>query len=361
MDISRDDRYMRGKMKILLVSPLPPPVGGIATWTEKYKKYCDENNIDLSIVNIALNGERAKRINSNRNFKDEISRTFSVLSDFKKQIKFFSPDIVHINSACSNFGVFRDCLCTLVAYRRHIPVVLHCHCNIQSQIHNKLSVRVLKYMMDKADYVILLNKKSLQYAEKLTTTDMKIVPNFIEEEMISSSFTVREEIKEVIFVGHVQPAKGCREIIEAAEKLPQIHFSLVGPISSEIAAMNCCDNVSLVGAKVSHDIKGYLEQADVYLLPSYTEGFSISLTEAMAVGMPTIVTDVGANSDMVEKNGGIVIPVKSSEAIVTALKQISGKEIRKSMSTWNINKVKNNYLLNIVMEHLVNIYKEVLK
>ena len=75
-------------------------------------------------------------------------------------------------------------------------------------------------------------------------------------------------------------------------------------------------------------LQKYLDKADVFLFPSYTEGFSISLTEAMASGLPCIASDVGANQDMLENHGGILIKTKKiriswcSECIIAISKRI---------------------------------------
>jgi glycosyltransferase involved in cell wall biosynthesis len=345
-------------MRILLVSALPPPDGGIATWTIKYKDYCDKHGLFLSIVDTALNGNRAERINRGRNLKDEILRTYRIVHDFDNALKCDMPDIVHINSSCSRFGVFRDYLCALMAYKRNIPVIIHCHCNIQDQVLPGLGVRVLKQMLNLASAVLVLNQDSFKYAKELTESKIKIVPNFIEKNSISENHKIIDEIREVLFVGHVQQTKGCKEILAAAKQLPQIHFTLVGPINDDIASMKCPDNVALLGPQEHYTVKTYLEQADVYLFPSYTEGFSLSLIEAMASGLPCIATAVGSNKDMLEDKGGIIIPVKDSNAIVEAIQKINSPNMRKEMSVWNINKVKNSYLLDHVMQQLVDMYKE---
>ena len=96
---------------------------------------------------------------------------------------------------------------------------------------------------------------------------------------------------------------------------------------------------------------------DVYILPSYTEGFPLGVLEAMSCGLPVIATDVGAISDMIGNEGGILIKPKSSKEIVDALEKISSQDIREKMSIFNINKVKNEYLINVVMNKFINIYE----
>lgn len=184
-----------------------------------------------------------------------------------------------------------------------------------------------------------------------------IVPNFVNSDFLMETHEIRDEIKEIVFVGHVQETKGSRELLKAAEQFPEIHFTLIGPVASEIAALPCPANVSMVGQKSTAEVKRFLMSADLFLFPSYTEGFSLSLTEAMSMGVPVIATDVGANQDMIENKGGVIIPARDSAAIVTAIKTLQTPDIRKKMSDWSINKVKNNYLTEKVMNRLVGLYE----
>lgn len=348
-------------MKILLVSAFPPPAGGISTWTIMYKKYCDENNIPLSVVNTALKGKRGEQVNNRRNIYDEVKRTLSILTKYKLQISKFQPDIIHLNTSCSRFGILRDYLCIKIACKKRIPIVLHCHCNVNEQVKNQFSIRIMKRMADKVDCVLVLNQNSEKFLRRLTKSKIIKVPNFIDVSMISQKREVSSVINEVLFVGHVQPMKGTVELLKAAKQLQDMHFTLVGPIKEGLDISQHSANVSFLGAKEYHEVKKIYERADVYLFPSHSEGFSLSLTEAMAAGLPCIATDVGANKDMLEDKGGVIIQVGNENAIIQSLKQISDPAIRQKMSDWNIEKVKENYSLEKVMERIISIYWDTLR
>lgn len=344
-------------MKVLLISALPPPAGGIATWTERYLDYCKRHDISTAMVNIALIGDRGKNINDKTKIWDEIRRTIRVLSDMREQIKVANATVVHMNTSCGPMGIFRDFLCVKAACKNKIPVVLHFHCNVGDQVHGKMSMLALKGMTAMADRVLVLNSTSEKFVFPYSKVKPTIVPNFINTEYIEDSHIIRNNIEKVVYVGHVQKTKGCREILNAAEKLPDIKFILIGPVADEIAAYQCPQNVFMVGEKKPDEVKQYLFDADLFLFPSYTEGFSLSLTEAMASGLPAIATDVGANRDMLENKGGVIIPVHSIDAIVNGIDSLSSQQKRKEMSRWVINKAKTNYTTDIVMRSLVDIYQ----
>ena len=88
------------------------------------------------------------------------------------------------------------------------------------------------------------------------------------------------------------------------------------------------NNVKFLGNKKHEEIIYYLDQADVFVFPSYSEGFSLALLEAMSRGLPIIVTDVGNNKELLENKigkGGIIIDPRDKFALYNAM--ISIKEM----------------------------------
>lgn len=348
-------------MKVLLISPLPPPLGGIAKWTEKYLSYCKDNGIDVSVVNIALVGSRSKQINNKKIISDEIVRTKRILSDLKAAVATDSFDIVHLNTSCSKFGIVRDYLCSLVVKRKKLPLVLQCHCDVKNHMRNKVSYFFFRKMVGLSDVVLTLSSRSFEFVNEILPGRAVMVPNFVEASMLDLDYEVRNELKNAVFVGHVNKDKGCAEILEAAKQLSDCHFTFVGPVSLEIAQIKCPDNVEMVGEKSREEVEHYLHNADVFVFPSYSEGFSLALVEAMAVGLPCIVTDVGANKDMIENDGGIVISVNNEKELIDAVNTIRPVEIRRKMSFWNRKKTKEFYLIDKVAGILFDIYSRLLE
>lgn len=343
-------------MKVLLISALPPPLGGIAKWTEKYLSYCKENGVDVSVVNIALVGSRSKQINNKKRISDEILRTCRILRDLKRDIKTGSFDVVHLNTSCSRFGILRDWLCAVIVKKKKFPLVLQCHCDVKNQIQSRFEEFFFKKMVGLSDTVLTLSSRSFEFVDNIMQGRAVQVSNFVEASMFEAGYTVSEKMKKAVFVGHVNKDKGCGEILEAAKQFPDCHFTLVGPVSKEIENMSCPENVELVGEKTQEEVKSYLCRADVFVFPSYSEGFSLALAEAMAAGLPCVVTDVGANKDMLENEGGVTISVGSVKELIDALNTISPYEIRRKMSDWNRKKAEDFYLIDKAIGFLFDTY-----
>lgn len=345
-------------MKILLVSPLPPPEGGISTWTKNYIEYCNSNGVECEIVNIALTGKRAKKINDKRSVLDEIGRTINIIKDLKKKIKVFKPDVVHLNTSCSKFGLFRDCLCAKIIKKNKIPLVLHCRCNIEDQLGGRnLSIKYFNKISKLADKILTLNTPSFNYANSVANGKALTFPNFIKENNAPKIERVNEKLSKVIFLGHVQRTKGIFELFETAKVNSDIIFDVYGPINSEVAQIEPPSNVNMLG-RIEHDVVlEKLHDYDLFLFPTYTEGFSNALAEAMYAGLPVIATEVGANKDMIEDKGGIIVPAKNAQSIIDAFEVVKDSTFRQNCCNFNKNKVSKNYTIDKVMESLLEIYR----
>jgi len=119
--------------------------------------------------------------------------------------------------------------------------------------------------------------------------------------------------------------KGLREYAEAArivkDKFPNVEFDLVGSEDSspDAIALNEVGNwsgyINYRGS--SSDVRKYIKECHVYVLPSYHEGLPRSTLEAMSMGRPVLTTNaVGCKETVKNSVNGFMVPVKSVEKLV---------------------------------------------
>lgn len=354
--ISDESMQVAGDSMILLISPLPPPAGGDSTWTVRYLKYCKRQAIPVCHVNTAVVGERAKGVQGASSLISEFIRAWRIWSSVRNEMQKRKVEVVHFNTNCSPKGLIRDSITLRLIKCYNVPIIVHCRCNVPDQIGKSRIGKYSFYQMIKmATQFIALNDISLRYIENLGAKAI-IVPNFIDPDEITEKKQIAEKVSKAIFVGHVIPTKGINELIAAASLTPHVTFRVIGPISSEFMGVALPDNIEFLGAVNHIEVRRLLDDSDVFVFPSYTEGFSNALMEAMARGMPIIATDVGAASDMLEDMGGLLIETHNAKPIVESLHQLSLKETRETMSEWNLQKVKEHYSIDAVMKKLLSLY-----
>lgn len=350
--------------KVVIIGPLPPPAGGIALWTQDYVAYSKTNGIKIEVIDTSLVGERATNSGSRRILRDEIKRCFSIWMGILKKAKKKNTHVVHMNVNCSPLGVKRDYISAIVLKLKRIPFVVHCHCNIEDQIgRGKVSQWLLRQIFFLASDIIVLNSSSHDYVYKATGKDSNIIANFVQMNQFKSDKQIHREIENVVYVGHIRKAKGIDELLEVARLNDKIQFILIGPVTDDYDEREILKsskgNVKITGSLNTSDVNKYLDLADVFVLPSYSEGFSRALLEAMARGVPCIATDVGSSIDMLEKSGGVIIHSHSVEQLREAIDFLQDYDVRCHMSEWNYNKSFSLYSIEKVTRSIWDIYNKI--
>ena len=333
--------------KVVLLAPTPPPIGGIASWTVRMMNATLPNDWQVEVVDEKIIGKREFFGNRKRHdIKAEIKRCHGIWSGLRKALKDKEAKVVHACIAANTLPVLREYISACITKIRGRKFIIHFRCTIPNIVRGRLNVIALKLLCNKADCVMLLNRQSEEYIKGITRTKTVVIPNFVDAEEVVASHETRDSIKRVLYVGGVIESKGCLDIIEVAKNFPEIEFKLIGnPAETCVKAADKVSNVILAGTMPHSDIIEEMKQADVFMFLTYFpgEGFSNSLAEAMAAGLPCIVSDWAANTDMIGKDGGQVVPIKNPEAVIKAMLKLEDKEKRSKCSEANIKKVKIIY------------------
>lgn len=115
------------------------------------------------------------------------------------------------------------------------------------------------------------------------------------------------------------------------------------------------DIVGFLGFRT--DVSEIYEAADVFVFPSFREGLSVALMEAMCCGLPVLCSSIRGNTDLIDENGGVLFAPDQNEEIVNALKIIlnNKKETNSTMGLYNKNKIKH-FDLNTVKGAINTVY-----
>lgn len=138
-----------------------------------------------------------------------------------------------------------------------------------------------------------------------------------------------------LLVARLLRDKGVREYFAAAAQIRATHpgaqCHLVGPLDSNPSAVTAQELQEAVdsGAVVYHgavkDVRPFLRDCHVYVLPSYREGMPRSVLEALATGRPIITTDAPGCRETVESGvNGVLVPVGDAHALADAMGRYVG-------------------------------------
>jgi len=203
----------------------------------------------------------------------------------------------------------------------------------------------------------VLCESSRSYLEKSFGSSSHKVPNFLDCALIrKDDKIISDTLKTAFFVGRVSEAKGALELYQLAARFPLVEFRLAGNVSETVASWENPKNITLVGGLSHGEVLAEMDNADIFVFPSHSEGFSLALTEAMARGLPSVATDVGAASDMLADGCGIVVSVGDVDAMVAAIEHFADSDARKKASACAIKKVREQYSTDVVLEQFKTYY-----
>ena len=166
-----------------------------------------------------------------------------------------------------------------------------------------------------------------------TNPDEFVPPLAEEKSVLRLKLGLPEDCILFNYSGRIVATKGVMLLIrvwhELLNKHSSIHLVMVGSgadfpdrcedeIKEYIRNSDMATHVTLTGA--SDNVAEYLKASDIFVLPSEHEGFSLSLVEALACGLPTIATEVGGAPEVIQhEENGYLIPPKNEAALQHAM------------------------------------------
>jgi glycosyltransferase involved in cell wall biosynthesis len=361
-------------MKILLVSPLPPPVGGISSWTVNLLNYLynEADGYEILHQDTALKYKRITQDDILRRIFFGLIESKEIIDNLKINIKKHNPDVIHLTSSAS-LALMKDYFLIKLAKKHKIPVIIHWRFGRIPELADaqnwewKILGRIIRkshtsIVLDTLSYNTLLNA-GFNNVEKIPNPIGLEVEQRIKKELENPS---QRHPGRLIFAGHVIKNKGVYELVEACSRLPIIkELFIIGPYEDNVkkdllmlaSERDKGDWLKFLGTIAKDEVLKLMSSSRIFVLPSYTEGFPNVVIEAMAMGCAVIATPVGAIPEILgistSKPCGICVPVKNPEKLREAIFELVLDPHRaEALGRDGIERVLNNYTLeNIVKKY----------
>lgn len=194
-------------------------------------------------------------------------------------------------------------------------------------------------------------------------------------EDIRKKYNISEDAKVFIFIGRVTKDKGINELFSATKKLFEeygdAYLLMVGANENSGSVDQKLYEWSVKEKRViycgfTNEVEKYLSASDVYILPSYREGFGSAVIEAEAMGIPVVVTDIPGPTDAMQKDTtGLIVKKGSVEELTIAMNRLYGdaklrERLAKNAYKLAITRFEQKKLFEYILEdrnHLLDIKK----
>ncbi len=333
------------KPRVLLIAPVGEGVGGMICQANALVNGLNQLKlIDLTVIDSAQryrdHHDDAFLRRAWGGGRQAVRRVAELLVSLIK----FKPQSVQIWSSAS-LGLARDVV--LVAITRVMGaksfVTFHFGRIPELAIQRNWEWHLLSWVVRLSSGVQVLDCQSRSVlVYNFPNCEIRQFPNAIDVDWIDeicsriSDDKSRSLVPHIVFVGMVIPSKGVVELVEACTKIVGIDFELemVGPVGPEMreelgnlaAGRNDGRWLKFSGALSRDKAVERIAASDIFVLPSHTEGFPVSVLEAMACSSAIVATSVGAIPEMLMGNNGeesgVLVPPGDSASLKLALEDL---------------------------------------
>ncbi len=226
-----------------------------------------------------------------------------------------------------------------------------------------------------ASFVVGISDYTRSQLCRITTPDLWTKYHVIRCGIDLARFPLRSgepkvDVPTIITVGRLSPEKGQLTLLLALAELRdrQVRARLVyvgaGPLEpllrSEIDRLGLADRVELAGERLPSEVQQALAAADVFCLPSYSEGLPVSIMEAMAVGVPVVTSNIAGIPEIaVHEHTALTVPAGNSQALADALQRmLQDAGLRQRIVTAARGKVEEEYVLRKNVQRLIALHRE---
>jgi glycosyltransferase involved in cell wall biosynthesis len=234
---------------------------------------------------------------------------------------------------------------------------------------NRFYMYLTRYMISRADHIITASEEIRQTVitigaapEKTTAIHSGVDTVFFSprpKKTARSRLELPQEQLIFLFIGRLHRWKGINEVLQVAEKSPELSFVFIGPGAIPQHPANC----AFLGSKPPEDVSIWLNAADCLLLPTYTEAVPTSVMEAFASGIPAITTDIGGCPEIVENGrNGLLIPARDADSLFEAVHWMSSHpEERSRMGMCARDTAVNRYDHHILTRQLIEVHEALIR
>jgi glycosyltransferase involved in cell wall biosynthesis len=240
-----------------------------------------------------------------------------------------------------------------------------------------------RYLLRKMDYLVAVSKMSgrdfIEYG--YPESQIVFIPNGVE--IVSKEAAPSNVVPNIVTTTRFSKEKGvdillkaCNSILQKGKKIKLVVIG-DGPLRSEILNMAQSLGISEMVEFTGwiDNVETYLRQADLFVLPSRTEGMPNALLEAMSYGIPCIATKVGGNSELlggenkeirtrdyaIARNGLLVNPDDVEGLSEGILYLIQHREEREELGRRGRTFIKEHYSIDSITDRYIRLYQSILK
>ncbi len=337
-------------LKLLLIGPLPPPIGGVTVLFEYLVEDLKKRQ-DVSVAVINTLGVRGKGLRG-------IFHFFGIVLDLLKCIP--KADVVSLHAATCGLPIIGPVVYFFVRMFKK-PFIVRKFGGTDFRDYGFIRRCVIRWILRGSDLYLAETKMLVDAWEQEGKGKVLWYPN--SRPLAAKNIAKKRRkgrCRSFVYLGHVRPVKGVRELISAAERFEEgVSVDVYGPFYEGISDKDFegLKRVKYCGIITSDKVIDVLSEYDAFVLPTYHpgEGYPGVVLEAYLAGIPVICTRWRALPEIVDDSCGILVEPRNSENLYSAMKKLVDdeqlfEELRKGVKK-QLNKFSAEFWNNRFVEY----------
>ena len=352
-------------MNVLMIGVDETSIGGMLTVVNNYKnnkEFCEMTNLKYIATVI-----RSNKLVKIKTFLCKIPEIVSTIRNDK-------IDIVHVHMA-ERGSVFREGFVVLLANVMGCKTVIHMHGADIEDWYNKQFVLIKKLIANifcAADVMIVLGDNWLPFMRSVMVgheEKIKVLHNAV---YVEAENKANANATDILFYGMLIKRKGIEDLLAAFEKIKDdipknIHLRLYGDnkefdVLKKLKEYHLEERTSYEGWMTSEKRQTVFSNTLINVLPSYNEGFPMTILESMGYGIPNISTNIAAIPEAITDGvNGFTIEPGDVDSLAEKMKSlILHKDLWVKFSNNAYETAKNEFSIKTHFAQLMKIYEQIM-
>lgn len=353
--------------KIIMMGPMYPAIGGMATVLENLSKSILIDNFDIIFWNTA------KETSDQRSFITAVKKRLSILFSFYRKVKEFKPDYIHIHTCSGFITFFLDSCFALISRIFKIPYIIHIHGAafdrfLKSQSRLKLNF-IMNVLHNAKNVVALTDEWKNIFENEFGLKNVTVILNSVPR--VDFNRQLSDKCTGILYMGQICSRKGTKDLVKAFSeaKLSDVKLHLAGDFGGDVTKEDLENYITTFGSSenniiVEGPVQGtkknkLMEECSVFCLPSYAEGLPMAVLEAMSYRQAIITTDVGGLPGLISnKVNGILIQPGDIQSLKYYLELlVHNVELRKILAVNGYETFLSKYSVNAAYKFYSKLYE----
>jgi len=261
-------------------------------------------------------------------------------------------------------------------YRRKLLVTIHGQDVAQTVFRNNRCKAAVERVLAEADGIIAVSRKVAEKVRAHCRDGSKvrtINDGFSLQDVVEADTQLRDRYaagKILLAVGSLVKSKGHDLLLQAlasvVRQIGDVRLLIIGSgrekqdLKRLVARLGLESHVSFLGSLPHQEVMRYMSICDMFVLPSWSEGFGISYLEAMAHGKPVIACrGEGIEDIVVDGENGILVTPRNVEDVERAITTLLVKETYREAMGSKARRMAENYTWGGIAQQIFALYSEV--